>query len=56
MTRSRLLGVAYTDRFRERYGGDRLIFRVEAGVLFVVDIVSHDDIGRYGTRPRPRRS
>jgi Txe/YoeB family toxin of Txe-Axe toxin-antitoxin module len=28
--------------------GDRLIYRVEGGKLWVVDVVSHDDIGRYG--------
>jgi hypothetical protein len=30
--------------------GDRLIHRIEGGRLFVVDVVSHDDIGRYGQR------
>ncbi len=35
--------------------GDRLIFRVEAEVLHLVDVVSHDDIVRYSRRPaRPR--
>ncbi|MBW3654610.1 MAG: hypothetical protein KY444_00775 [Gemmatimonadetes bacterium] len=28
--------------------GDRLVHRVEAGKLWVADIVTHDDIGRYG--------
>jgi hypothetical protein len=32
--------------------GDRIIFRVEAGTVYFVDIVKHDDIGRYGRRPR----
>lgn len=30
--------------------GDRLVHRVEAGRLWVVDVVSHDDIGRYGKK------
>jgi hypothetical protein len=32
--------------------GDRIIFRVEGGTVYFVDIVKHDDIGRYGRRPR----
>lgn len=28
--------------------GDRLIHRIEGGKLWVIDVVSHDDIGRYG--------
>jgi mRNA-degrading endonuclease RelE of RelBE toxin-antitoxin system len=32
--------------------GDRVIFRVEEGTIFFVDIVKHDDIDRYGKRPR----
>jgi hypothetical protein len=32
--------------------GDRIIFRVESGTVYFVDIVKHDDIGRYGRRPR----
>jgi hypothetical protein len=32
--------------------GDRIIFRIEAGTIFFFDIVKHDDIGRYGRRPR----
>ena len=31
--------------------GDRVVFRIEAGTIYFVDIVSHDDIGRYGRRP-----
>ena len=33
-------------------GGDRIVFRVEAGTIFFMDVVKHDDIGRYGRRPR----
>ena len=32
--------------------GDRIIFRVDGGTVSFVDIVKHDDIGRYGRRPR----
>ncbi len=33
--------------------GDRLIFRITEGVLYLIDIVMHDDINRYGAgRPR----
>lgn len=32
--------------------GDRLIFRIEEGKVWFVDVVPHDDIGRYG-RPVP---
>jgi hypothetical protein len=35
--------------------GDRIVFRVEGGTLFFIDVVKHDDIGRYGRRPRERR-
>jgi mRNA-degrading endonuclease RelE of RelBE toxin-antitoxin system len=28
--------------------GDRLIFRIEDGRVWFVDVVPHDDIGRYG--------
>ncbi len=34
--------------------GDRIVFRVESGTVFFVDIVEHDDIVRYGRGPRPR--
>lgn len=34
--------------------GDRIIFRIEAGTIFFIDIVKHDDIDRYGRRPRSR--
>jgi hypothetical protein len=30
--------------------GDRIVFRIEAGTIFFVDVVKHDDIGRYGKR------
>jgi hypothetical protein len=33
-------------------GGDRMIFRIDAGTIFFVDVVKHDDISRYGRRPR----
>jgi mRNA-degrading endonuclease RelE of RelBE toxin-antitoxin system len=36
-------------------GGDRIIFRIEGGTIFFFDIVKHDDIGRYGRRPRQAR-
>jgi hypothetical protein len=32
--------------------GDRIVFRLEKGTVFFVDIVHHDDISRYGKRPR----
>jgi mRNA-degrading endonuclease RelE of RelBE toxin-antitoxin system len=32
--------------------GDRIIFRIEAGTIFFVDVVKHDDISRYGKRAR----
>jgi len=35
--------------------GDRIVFRIEAGTIFFVDVVKHDDISRYGKRPRRRR-
>lgn len=34
--------------------GDRIVFRIEAGTIFFIDIVKHDDIDRYGRRPRSR--
>ena len=33
-------------------GGDRIVFRVEQGAILFVDVVKHDDIARYGRRPR----
>jgi hypothetical protein len=35
--------------------GDRIVFRQERGEIFFVDVIGHDDIGRYGRRPRPAR-
>jgi hypothetical protein len=35
--------------------GDRIVFRLDQGALFFVDVVTHDDIGRYSRRPRPAR-
>jgi hypothetical protein len=32
--------------------GDRIIFGIEAGTIFFVDIVKHNDISRSGKRPR----
>ena len=36
-------------------GGDRIVFRVEQGTIYFVDVVKHDDIARYGRRPRQVR-
>ncbi|HVT58437.1 MAG TPA: hypothetical protein VHR45_08550 [Thermoanaerobaculia bacterium] len=35
--------------------GDRIVFRVEQGAIFFVDVIKHDDIGRYGRRSRQAR-
>jgi hypothetical protein len=35
--------------------GDRIVFRIEGSALYLVDVVKHSDIGRYGRRPRPGR-
>jgi len=35
--------------------GDRIIFRLEGGTIFFVDLVKHDDISRYARRPRSER-
>ena len=32
--------------------GDRIVFRVEAGTIYFIDVVKHDDIDRYGKRRR----
>jgi hypothetical protein len=32
--------------------GDRIVFRLEEGAVVFVDVVAHDDISRYGKRPR----
>jgi hypothetical protein len=34
--------------------GDRIIFRVEEGRILFVDVVHHDDISKYGKRPKLR--
>lgn len=31
---------------------DRVIHRIENGTVLIVDIVPHDDIDRYGRRPK----
>jgi len=35
--------------------GDRIVFRVEGTAIYFMDVVKHDDIGRYGRRPRQTR-
>lgn len=30
--------------------GDRLVYRIDEGKLWVIDVVSHDDIVRYGKK------
>ena len=32
--------------------GERIVFRIEGGTVFFADVVPHDEIGRYGRRPR----
>jgi mRNA-degrading endonuclease RelE of RelBE toxin-antitoxin system len=32
--------------------GDRIVFRLDEGTVLFVDVVPHDDISRYGKRPR----
>jgi len=32
--------------------GDRLVHRTDGGRLWIVDVVAHDDIGRYGKKPK----
>ncbi|MFL6202842.1 MAG: type II toxin-antitoxin system RelE family toxin [Thermoanaerobaculia bacterium] len=32
--------------------GDRIVFRIGDGTVFFVDVVKHDDIYRYGKRPK----
>jgi hypothetical protein len=32
--------------------GDRIVFRIEAETVFFVDIIPHNEISRYGRRPR----
>jgi hypothetical protein len=35
--------------------GDRIVFRQEQDAIFFIDVINHDDIGRYGSRPRQAR-
>jgi hypothetical protein len=35
--------------------GDRIVFRVEGSTIYFMDVAKHDDIGRYGRRPRQTR-
>jgi hypothetical protein len=35
--------------------GDRIVFRVEEGTIYFLDIVKPDDIGHYGRRSRQVR-
>jgi hypothetical protein len=30
--------------------GDRLVFRIEDGTIYFIDVVKHDDISRYGRK------
>jgi hypothetical protein len=32
--------------------GDRIVFRLDEGTVVFVDVVAHDDISRYGKRPK----
>lgn len=32
--------------------GDRIVFRIEDDTIFFADVVKHDDISRYGRRPK----
>jgi mRNA-degrading endonuclease RelE of RelBE toxin-antitoxin system len=32
--------------------GDRIVFRIEKGTIFFVDVIHHDDISRYGKHRR----
>ena len=35
--------------------GDRIVFRIEGSAIYFMDVVKHDDIGRYGRGPRQGR-
>ena len=35
--------------------GDRIVFRIEEESILFIDVVKHDDIARYGRRPRAAR-
>jgi hypothetical protein len=32
--------------------GERIVFRIEGGAIFFVDLIAHHEIDRYGRRPR----
>ena len=34
--------------------GDRIVFRIEAGTVYFVDVIAHDEIDRYGKRSKRR--
>jgi hypothetical protein len=34
--------------------GYRVIFRIEGGAIYFIDVVRHDDIARYSRRPKQR--
>jgi hypothetical protein len=35
--------------------GDRIVFRIDGETMYFIDVVKHDDIGRYSRRPRGAR-
>jgi hypothetical protein len=35
--------------------GDRIVFRIDVGTAVFVAVVKHDDIEKYGKRPKGRR-
>ena len=30
--------------------GDRIVFRIEGGTIWFVDVITHDEIGKYGKK------
>lgn len=32
--------------------GDRIVFRIEAGTIFFIDVVKHDDIAKYSKKSK----
>jgi hypothetical protein len=34
--------------------GDRIVFRIEGGTIYFMDVISNDDIDRYGKRKKRR--
>ena len=32
--------------------GDRVVFRRQAGQILIIDVITHDEIARYGRRPK----